>query len=239
MHLYNQIIEYENFENYKFTTTEFKILEYIRTNINNIEDIGVNDIANSCFCSTASIHRFVNKFGCKGYKQFKTEIIASQTIDNSSYSNFGQQIIASAKYMEQIDVVSFVSKIRSLKGKRVYIYAMGASSVSAKYLGRLLSEYGIDATSYVPYELAGIKETAEAIIFISNSGESRPIIEQAMRYINEGMPVYAITRTNSNLASLIPDNITHNNQFNNNNHQKRESQLNLLLLIERIMHELI
>lgn len=239
MHLYNQIIEYEDFEASNFTTTEFRILEYVRDNLDRIDEINVTDISAACFCSTASIHRFVNKFGCQGYKQFKSEILASKVIDNSSYSEFGGEVISGLKHIESIEIDNFVQSIKQLKGKRVYIYALGASQVSALYFARLLSEVDIDATSYVPYELSGIKETAEAIFVISNSGETRPVIEQAQRYLNENMPVYALTRSNSSLAKLVENNLVHNNQFNNNHHVRRESQLYLMLMIERLFDHLI
>lgn len=239
MNIFRQISERIEINELKFSQTEERIFTYIHNNLGNIENIGVADIADNCFCSTAAIHRFVAKFGCHGFKDFKTHIITGKTLEMSTYSPFGKELVSMAKYVETLDVSVFVESITQLKGKRIYIFGSGGSNISANYLARLLNECDIDATAYSPFERAGMKSLAAGIILISNTGDTGLILDLVTYYQQLKVPIYAITKQGSLLANKANYTLVHNHQFNRLNHSERESQLMLMMLIEKLFNELL
>lgn len=239
MNIFRQINEGFEIKELKFSKTEERIFQYIRNNLYQIEQIGVSDIAENCYCSTAAIHRFVAKFGCQGYKDFKTQVITTKTLEMGAYSPFGKELVTMAKYVENLDVSAFKHNLEVLRNKRVYIFGSGGSNISANYFARLLCECEIDATAFSPFERAGMKSLADGVILISNTGDTSLVIDLANYYRAQKIPLYAITKQNSLLASLVDYALVHNHQFDRLKHSERESQLMLMMLIEKLFHQLL
>lgn len=238
MNLYLRISEQVEIDQLKLTTTEEAIMKYIYENIEAIDDIGVIQIANNCHCSTAAIHRFVKKFGCDGYKQFKTELVSGKRIIKFSNSKFQLKMNELVTYIQTLDVSRFREHLFTKENKRVYIYGIGGSYVSAQYLARQLNRYGIDASAYQPSERVGLTDLADAFIFISHSGETGFIIDKITQVKLDKMPIFAITKENSTISKLADVALVHNNFFNKDNFNQKESQLATILLIEKLFYDL-
>lgn len=238
MNLYLRISEQAEIDQLKLTTTEAAIMKYIYENLETIDAIGVTQIANNCHCSTAAIHRFVKKFGCDGYKQFKTELVSGKRIIKFSNSKFQLNMNELVSYVQSLDVTDFREQLFKASNKRVYIYGIGGSYVSAQYIARQLNRYGIDASAYQPPERMGLTDLADSFIFISHSGETSIIIDKLMQVKMENKPVFAITKENSSLAKIADIALVHNNYFNQDNFNQKESQLATILLIEKLFYDL-
>jgi len=61
----------------KFTTTEQTIAEYILANTSSMENISIQELAKRTFTSNASIIRFAQKMGFRGFKEFKIQLLKS------------------------------------------------------------------------------------------------------------------------------------------------------------------
>lgn len=238
MNIYRQIKEDIDIADLNLSQTELRIMFYIKNEIDNIKNIGVREIAEHCYCSTASIHRFVGKFGCSGFKEFKAEIIAKQNLEATNISDFGKQLHEMTNYVEHVDTSKFTENIKRLDGSRVSIYGMGGSYITAEYLERMLADINVDATAYTPYERAGMTDLSDAVLFVSNTGDTNIIIDLANSFKMRGVPVYAITKKDSPLSKVANYSLVHNNIFNRDIHVERESQLAIMMLIEKVFHEL-
>ncbi|WOO87582.1 MurR/RpiR family transcriptional regulator [Mollicutes bacterium LVI A0039] len=237
MNIYLQISDHQNIDELNLTATEHKIMDYVYHNINDIEAISVNAIADNCHCSTAAIHRFVKKFNCDGYKQFKTELISGMKVTKFANSRFQINVNELIDYIGKLDVHNFKDNLLKYQNKRVYIYGIGGSYVSAQYFVRQLNRFQIDATAFQPYERSGLKDLADAIVFISHGGSTRSLIDKALQVKKEGIPTFAVTKKNSKLAEIVDYALVHNESFSANNFNEKESQLATILLIEKIFYD--
>lgn len=238
MNIYLQITEQTNLEHLNLTATEKNIMEFIYHNIATINEITVSQISEQCHCSTASIHRFVNKFGCSGYKQFKAEIISGMKVTRFESSKFQLNVNNLIDEIQELDVESFKTNLLKYQGKRIYVYGVGGSFISAQYLARQLNRLDIDAIAYRVADRDGLNELANAVIFISHSGETDVLVEKVKKVQLEKIPTFAITRGASRLSKLVDYPLVHNDLFNADNFNQKESQLATILLIEKIFYNL-
>lgn len=238
MNLYLRICDQVEVDKLSLTATESNIMQYIYEHVDDIDDVSVSQIAEQCHCSTAAIHRFVKKFDCDGYKKFKTELISGKKIIKFSNSTFQINMNELIDYIQSLNVSSFKHQVLKYTGKRIYIYGVGGSFVSAQYVARQLNRFNIDASAFQPADRSGLRDLADAIIFISHSGESDQIVDKANQVKLEKIPSFAITKEKSSLANIVDTALVHNNNFSINNFNQRESQLATILLIEKFFYEL-
>lgn len=238
MNLYLRISDQVEIDNLNLTSTEQKIMEYIYLHIDSITTISVTQIADQCHCSTAAIHRFVKKFGCEGFKEFKTELISGKKVTQFSNSRFQINMNELISYIQSLDVTEFKTQLLMDTNQRVYIYGIGGSYVSAQYIARQLNRFNIDASAFQPSERNGLRDLADAVIFISHSGETEEIVDKANKLKYEQIPLFAITKEQSKLASIADVALVHNNHFSNDNFNQKESQLATILLIEKLFYDL-
>lgn len=238
MNLYLRISEQIDIEQLNLTATEMNIMSYIYHNIEVIEQIAVGAVAENCHCSTAAIHRFVKKFGCDGYKQFKTELISGKKVTKFSNSKFQINMNELISYIQMLDLNQFKHELMKLESKRVYVYGIGGSYVSAQYLVRQLNRFKIDAVAYQPSDRNGLLDLADAVILISHSGETSELVDKSQKLKLETIKTFAITKENSTLAKAVDHALVHNDAFSINNFNQKESQLATILLIEKLFYEL-
>ncbi len=238
MDLYLKIYNQTNVEQLNLTNTEKTIMKYIYLNRDNFEHVTISEISKNCHCSRAAIHRFVNKYDCSGFKQFKTELVSSRRFTKFSTSQFQINMNDLISYIQSIDTSSFRDKLLTLKNKRIYVYGVGASYISAQYLSRQLNRYDIDAIAYQLTDRDGLTDLADAIFFISHSGETSNIVEKAHQVQLSSIETFAITRSDSSLAKLCDISLVHNEKFTINDFTQKESQLATILLIENLFYEL-
>ncbi len=238
MNLYLRISDQIEIDKLNLTATEQNIMQYIYSNIDQIDEVGVSQIADQCHCSTAAIHRFVKKFDCDGYKQFKMELVSGKKITRFSSSKFQINMNELIDYVQTLDITEFKTELLKYQQKRVYIYGIGGSYVSAQYIARQLNRFEIDATAFQPAERMGLKDLAAAVIFISHSGDTEELIDKANQIKLEKIQTFAITKEHSKLAQVVDTALVHNNSFSINNFNQKESQLATMLLIEKIFYDL-
>lgn len=218
------------------TPTEMKIHQYIKTQKASIDKLTVTLIAEKCFCSTAAIDRYVKKFEKNGFKDFKATLLFDfqQAEAYKSEDQFSVNTFQIVQYVAQYDCSTFIEKLLALKSKRIYITGIGSSYISAMYLERKLNMLGFDASSLLYFEYMEFKPNCDAIIFISNTGETHFLLELLEYFKSINVPTFAITRHNSKIAKKVDYCIEHNRSFNLKEPEKQDNQLIILLLIEKI-----
>jgi len=191
--------------------TEKDIFDFVLYNLRSVMDMNVRELAAATYVSTATIVRFTRKLGCDGFSDFKTqlkeyydgEVIPSSRdeIDDitgffkyAATEEFERKIVGMADRLEKYDILCF--------------FGMGNSAGIAAYAARYFSNIGIYSFSvtdpfYPPY--VKMNKINGAIFFLSRSGETKEIIDQAYACKKRLMPVFSVTNNADTRLSLMSD----------------------------------
>ena len=194
----------------KLNDTETNIYQYVIKNINNVLKMSVRDLAEETYVSTATIVRFCQKLGCDGFVEFKTKLklfyedTLIPTTDNEidvlleffNYSrsdDFKQRIETFIKYIHEARTICFVG--------------IGTSGVLGEFGARYFSNVGYFSQStsdpYYP-PLVDHNET-HLLIVLSESGETREIIDQIRIYQSNHTKVLVITNKPDSTIDKMAD----------------------------------
>lgn len=130
-----------------FTPTEKAIADYLRENAGRLSYISLNDICETLYVSNASIVRFAQKLGYRGYNDLKFSLRAAEnslhTIEgpwNTVHHNF----VLLQDFMETLQADMFENVCRLIsERKSIYIYGRNMSSIPARYLYSMLTTMDI------------------------------------------------------------------------------------------------
>ncbi len=193
------------------SSQEQMILVYLEENITNLDCISLTQVADNNFCSTTSVTRLVKKLGYNSFKELQLAISLSENSHKPEpNSSLNQNFIT------------------ALKGTNcIYVYAKGASQISALYIFRKLIKLGYDA-SYIDEQDLLYSLQSKTVLCISNTGETSTVykvMDDIKTYNN--CQILTITKQGSTLDTLSHHSITHNTST----YGKREEQQHLLQLI--------
>ncbi len=193
------------------STQEQMILVYLDQNLDNIGHLSLTQIADNNFCSTTSVTRLIKKLGYNSFKEMQLAINLSEQVRVTTPN---RQIGS-----------EFVEALTS--SNCVYVYAKGASQISALYLFRKLIKLGYDA-SYIEEQDLLYSLQNKTVLFISNTGETSTVFK-LMADIKEynNCQILAITKHQSTMDKLAHHSIVHNYSTYGN----REEQQHLLQII--------
>lgn len=221
--------------NNQCTKQEATILNYLLSNLENIDTLTATEVARMCYCSTSAVNRAVKKIGLAGYLEFKNyekfnEVIEKkQSGSTTRYSKFINGILDEINYN---DVEVFASNLS--KYDMLYVYGNGVSNISSLFLFRQLLNLSYNVI-YIPDMDLLHKIKHGAIIIVSNTGANDNVNE----IISESkQPIFAITKYNSNLDNLSINSITHNIDYSLATEIEREQQIQMLLLIGALIDNL-
>ncbi|MFV0247075.1 MAG: MurR/RpiR family transcriptional regulator [Mycoplasmatales bacterium] len=214
-------------EELKFEVTssqEKDILEILIDNFDSIPNLSILEISTRCYCSSTSVTRVIKKLGYKGYSDYQSQV-------SFNLKNKLRELDCDDKFnVLNPDIDDLVKQIKS--EKVLYIYGKGASYLSAQYLYRLLLE-----KDFVPVLLTeqdflyGLKD--KYVIILSKSGETDSVCKIAKELKeNQGCTIVSFTRQNSALDKVSSYSFVHDNQ----NNLSRNDQIELFLLINKIMY---
>lgn len=193
------------------STQEQMILVYMDQNIESLGNLKLTQVADNNFCSTTSVTRLVKKLGYSSFKEMQLALNISEQVKIPNIStNIDHQFIEELKH-----------------ANCVYVYAKGASQISALYIFRKLIKCGYDA-SYIEEQDLLYSLQNKTILFISNTGETSTVYK-VMSDIKEynNCKILAITKHQSTMDHLSHYSIVHNHSTYGN----REEQQHLLQII--------
>lgn len=194
----------------KFNETEILIYKYIIANIEKIPYMTIRELANDIHISTSTLLRFCNKNGYDGYSEFKKAINAEIHVlkmqppledlqelnlffQRTNSSAFERKILFAVKIIRDSDYLIFIGN--------------GSSGTLAKYGARLFSNMGkfsvgLEDTFY-PIETYSYKNTV--IIALSESGETKELIDMVRQFQQKKCMVLSITNAPSSTLAKISD----------------------------------
>lgn len=210
--LLKQIVNFEN-----FTTTEQIIANYILENTSLMENISIQELAKRTFTSNASIIRFVQKLGIKGFKEFKIQLLKSleqldleAAIDpnvpfegNSSLMKISEDImhLSQQAIKETYHLLNETQLMQMTKhlyhAKRLFLFASGDSQIRAESFQNKLwkiNKYAILAKDREEWALnAANLLIDDCAFFISYDAKSANDLFAAQMLKERGVPILLLT----------------------------------------------
>lgn len=126
------------------TDTEQEILNYLEKNITSVMYIGLRDLSARLYTSNATIVRFCQKLGLKGFHEFKFQVRSELEQLSDSPLSAGRLLpLWTARFRDNVETIDTekLNQIADLltSGRPVYIYGSSLSSIPAKYLQIVLT----------------------------------------------------------------------------------------------------
>ena len=203
------------FKNYdKMNATEIKIMQYIIRNIDKIQRMTVKELGQKLFVSKTTIINLAKKLGYKGFSELRfflknisenkneslEECISEKNDVNDIFEEMSHEINRTLMIQDREEIEEVVKKI--IKSKIVYIISRGASVHTGEYLNSRLAACKIKSIFISDINLinAVIENILdnEMIIFLSQSGNTRIIIDMALKANLMEIETVAITSFGKN-----------------------------------------
>ncbi|WP_055669031.1 MurR/RpiR family transcriptional regulator [Desnuesiella massiliensis] len=187
-----------------FSEKERNIADYILKNTDSIKNINISDLAERVSVSGATITRFCKKIGCNSFVDMKIQISgAYNKIDKNKdegilsdvYYFYKNVIERTNRLIDKDMIFKLVKDIK--KARRIYIYGVGSSGLTASEMMLRLIRMGFDVHSITDSHMmiinSAIVTEEDLVIGISISGETAEVI-QSLRVAKEnGAKVVSIT----------------------------------------------
>lgn len=178
--------------------TETYIYQYVIKNIDKVIKMSVRDLADETHVSTATIVRFSQKLDCQGFVEFKIRLklfqkglVLPDTDDEIDMIQDFFEYAKSDNFKKKID--QFVTYIQN--ADQIFFLGIGTSGLLGRFGARYFSNVGyfsqgIDDPYYPP---PTDEKYNSVLIVLSESGETREIIDQLKMYQSKKMKIITIT----------------------------------------------
>ena len=139
----------ENIDQSKLTYTDQMILQYVQENRQKVCWMKISDLCNELFVSNASIVRFCQKLGCRGFSEFKLKLRSAKNSTDDPYANIipvmKAQLDDNLATVEESKLRQIVKYIKTCQP--FYIYGRNISSIPAQYMYDILTTLDIPCIS--------------------------------------------------------------------------------------------
>lgn len=212
-----------------FSRSEREVISFIEDEKEKIEDYSITYIAKKTYTSPSTLVRIAKKLGYSGWNDFKkayleeihylnshfNDIDANTPFDeNESFMNIAYKI--GQLHRESIeDTLSLINQDSLekaihilLNAHRIHVMAITNLVYAAEELVFKFRRIGVDARTYTDNYLlaeAYMIPKEDCCIFISYSGQTKPLLETAQVLKNKGIPLIAITSIGDNTLSHLSD----------------------------------
>ena len=198
----------------KLTDLELSILDYIVENIEEIQDVGVRDIANATFTSPSSVIRLSKKMGFTGYTDMYYSllpIVKKSKVDTydagSGILDFDFSEILADFSEEKIE--NFNRHILNKSDKYIFIYATGFSNIIAEYIYKKLLVLGRKVIVSSGSDSIGIFENnledISAMLVVSKSGETEQVYNKLTKAVEADIFTISFTQDSQNRMAELTD----------------------------------
>lgn len=223
---------------------------YILTHPNEIKDMTIRDLSNSCHVSTSTILRALKKLGIPSYSELKYHLRDERNNLNDSYDkddylySIHQADIFLKKINSKCYRLSLEPAIEMIsKAANIFFFGIGTSGSLCLYADRYFSNLGISSFSIIdPFAPVPNKYSDDTLLItLSVSGETSEVIDKVIKFKQLGFSVLSITNNEkSTLAKLSDYNLAyHMPSYSSYIDPKLNltSQVPVILLIEILANE--
>nr|WP_234945824.1 MurR/RpiR family transcriptional regulator [Atopostipes suicloacalis] len=196
------------------TNLEENILKYFIENINEIQDMGVRDVAKATYASPASVIRLSKKLGYTGFTDMYYSllpIIKKSEVDVYSSKNtiLDYNFSTIAGQLSEDKINNFNEKIFKKSKKYVFIYATGFSKIISEYIYKKLLVLGRKAIISSGSDSIGVFENnledIGAMLVISKSGETEQVYNKLLTASEADIYTISVTQDSDNRMALLSD----------------------------------
>lgn len=219
----------------KLTKCEEELVNFIDNNFKKIPDYSVTKLCKEAYSSQATLNRVCKKLGFNGFTDLKFAIRDDLKLMQNSKNNYIHNTIF---YIENINFPKLNKVLDILKlNKKILLYGLGASQITATYFQRQLLYLGFQAI--IVSEEKMIEFFEDFILFIiSSSGETLRVKHIAQTAKNQGKIIVSITKEGSFLDNISTASFTHNISINKLNVIVREQQLHMIIMINELINRI-
>lgn len=235
----NNLYDHIEAEIFQLSNTNRLIANTILKHKNSTFNLKLTELAEQSYCSNAAITKFIHYFGYSSYKVFVNDL------NNQEYSEH-DGIIDSLKLVDiyikenKETIIEFIDSIRA--ANKIYIFGTGQSAVAPidftlKCNKKENNKYIFEANPLTQQLLVQTVSKNDFCIFISNSGESRELIQFYKNIKYKDQCILISNRQPSTLSRLIEHKIVLNNYIEppfNFKEFSKESKYSLMYFLDRI-----
>lgn len=195
-----------------------KISEYILANIESIDRITIDTLAENTDTSYATVCRFLKEIGVCGMREFKKVITSEMEnqknleLKMENYSNvkstgmsysdtckrvcdFSSSVVANCYDVLNEDTAEKIINLFS-KANFIYFMGLGTSAVTALYaytkLFRINTKCSVDTDTIISKMKASVLKKGDVLFVISSSGRTKPVTEAARIAKRNGVTVISL-----------------------------------------------
>ncbi len=199
---------------YNFTAAERKVADFVLNSPQTVTGMTVHSLAEACFVASSAVIRFCKSVGLGGFSELKIEL--ARELGSGNEKNSLTEILSQTNTEETVNRV-FDSGINTLLGtknmldyekikkiteklssaKRIFIFALGTSSIIATDVQYRLSQLGFFTNAYTDILFMNVTavnlKAGDVVLAISHSGRTKAVVD-AVRHANKaGATTLAVT----------------------------------------------
>ncbi|MBW8381360.1 MAG: MurR/RpiR family transcriptional regulator [Youngiibacter sp.] len=216
--------------------SELEVLDYLEKNFTNIPFLSVIKVANESFTSQATVNRACKLLGFQGFSEMKYAAKEDIELMNST----SERHIANTEYILRkinFDGAASVSDAIIDSRRKLMIFGLGGSNISALYLQRQLLYLGIPSLLVAEMQMFKNFE-GYSLIVLSSSGETQRCLQIAKEAKKLKMKVISITKNESSLMKLSDCCFYHDVPVDKMKGISREQQLHIMIMVNEVVDQL-
>lgn len=207
-----------------------KVANYVLKHPEEASQLTIVELAKKTQSSTATVVRFTNSLGYKGYRDFmkclyQAAIMTSGEEEDNYYELAGETntfhtVKEMINYISRLNIEALISTAKIInpdcvekaidimnKANRIYIYALSGSIVVAQDLEFKLDRLSISCRAYITPHSQKLSATTlkpnDVAIFISYSGETKEIVSTAEIARDQKAKTISITKYGDNPLNKV------------------------------------
>lgn len=238
------------------TKNEQLLFDYVISDLNQIKNKSIREVAEDCYVSTTTFLRFVRKLGFSGFSEFTTVIkytlLNKKTLVEATpfvvpqvnyREEYLKNIIESVRVIDHEKVIRIVQQLK--KKPKLFFFAKGISKELMRYIKYLYTTAGFfvnfpeDAQTRLIAQRQA--ETDDIIFVFSYKGEDLELLENIRWMKQRTHPlIVSITGADNNLIQNTSDlNLYLFTDEISLNHLDITSHISIVALMELILYQFI
>lgn len=200
--------------------SERKVCEYVLAHVNEVIHMRIVDLASVTAVSEPTVVRFCRAVGCSGFRDFKLKLAQLQAIkpefetfsiaDNDSVADLGFKVFDAtlatlSQVRDAINPSSIKAAIEAItQANRVEFYGFGASAAVAADAQHKFFRLQISSSVYSDPHIQAMSamslDTNDVVVAISQTGQTKALIDAIRLANNAGAKTIALAPTDSPVA---------------------------------------
>ncbi|TDT62851.1 MurR/RpiR family transcriptional regulator [Fonticella tunisiensis] len=195
---------------HKLNDTDDQIIDYIRSNKEEVINISIQKLAQKLFTVPNTIIRLSRKLGYEGFSELKLALKSENDIRPMKLSDISENIRKSYEFVD-MEVIDKIAR-KFEESKKVLFYGVGDSIYFCEMMAKNLRCVGKKAEFFVHrhdmiYSAENINPK-DLVFVISASGETKQVLEPTVIAKEKGAFIISLTHLSDNsLAKLAAINL--------------------------------